>query len=117
MSVLYVVFFFSSRRRHTRFDCDWSSDVCSSDLDVTVDLVVRRRDRLLAHGAVGPDRSGGALGTLELQISAGRGSGLLVAHRRAPDRGGGGARPNLLRPSRAPATTASPRPPKPAPPL
>src|SRR2546430_10042243 len=27
-----VTFFFSSRRRHTRFDCDWSSDVCSSDL-------------------------------------------------------------------------------------
>src|SRR5688572_33191935 len=25
-------FFFSSRGRHTRFDCDWSSDVCSSDL-------------------------------------------------------------------------------------
>src|SRR2546430_9901693 len=25
--------FFSSRRRHTRFDCDWSSDVCSSDLN------------------------------------------------------------------------------------
>src|SRR3990167_5440137 len=24
--------FFSSRGRHTRFDCDWSSDVCSSDL-------------------------------------------------------------------------------------
>src|SRR2546430_12572846 len=23
---------FSSRRRHTSFDCDWSSDVCSSDL-------------------------------------------------------------------------------------
>src|SRR5688572_31933044 len=29
---LYYFFFFSSRRRHTRFDCDWSSDVCSSDL-------------------------------------------------------------------------------------
>src|SRR2546427_3076919 len=28
-----LFFFFSSRRRHTRFDCDWSSDVCSSDLD------------------------------------------------------------------------------------
>src|SRR2546430_4540469 len=27
----YVLCFFSSRRRHTRFDCDWSSDVCSSD--------------------------------------------------------------------------------------
>src|SRR5205085_5709706 len=30
--VIFVFFFFSSRRRHTRFDCDWSSDVCSSDL-------------------------------------------------------------------------------------
>src|SRR5256886_10016015 len=29
---LQAIFFFSSRRRHTRFDCDWSSDVCSSDL-------------------------------------------------------------------------------------
>src|SRR5690606_40219223 len=27
-----VLFFFSSRRRHTRFSRDWSSDVCSSDL-------------------------------------------------------------------------------------
>src|SRR5260370_5018317 len=27
-----MFFFFSSRRRHTRFKCDWSSDVCSSDL-------------------------------------------------------------------------------------
>src|SRR5690606_41140948 len=27
-----VFFFFSSRRRHTRFSRDWSSDVCSSDL-------------------------------------------------------------------------------------
>src|SRR5438309_3969609 len=26
------IFFFSSRRRHTRWNCDWSSDVCSSDL-------------------------------------------------------------------------------------
>src|SRR2546430_3996114 len=32
MSAGGVSFFFSSRRRHTRFDCDWSSDVCSSDL-------------------------------------------------------------------------------------
>src|SRR3989475_1523237 len=33
-----MFFFFSSRRRHTRFDCDWSSDVCSSDLpnDATI---------------------------------------------------------------------------------
>src|SRR5260370_32178476 len=31
MSYMFF-FFFSSRRRHTRFKCDWSSDVCSSDL-------------------------------------------------------------------------------------
>src|SRR5260370_34926312 len=30
--MIYMTFFFSSRRRHTRFKCDWSSDVCSSDL-------------------------------------------------------------------------------------
>src|SRR2546430_7265236 len=30
--IMLCLFFFSSRRRHTRFDCDWSSDVCSSDL-------------------------------------------------------------------------------------
>src|SRR2546430_3827866 len=34
-----TVFFFSSRRRHTRFDCDWSSDVCSSDLPSGVRVV------------------------------------------------------------------------------
>src|SRR5438034_10763239 len=28
-----IIFFFSSRRRHTRSLCDWSSDVCSSDLN------------------------------------------------------------------------------------
>src|SRR5260370_16953083 len=31
-TVPLLFFFFSSRRRHTRFKCDWSSDVCSSDL-------------------------------------------------------------------------------------
>src|SRR5256886_16053947 len=36
------MFFFSSRRRHTRFDCDWSSDVCSSDLRF-VGRGIRRR--------------------------------------------------------------------------
>src|SRR5256885_10082048 len=30
--------FFSSRRRHTRLQGDWSSDVCSSDLEVAVNL-------------------------------------------------------------------------------
>src|SRR5260370_21984967 len=39
-------FFFSSRRRHTRFKCDWSSDVCSSDLC--------RRIRRLHLGGIHP---------------------------------------------------------------
>src|SRR2546427_5408129 len=47
-------FFFSSRRRHTRFDCDWSSDVCSSDLDHVgqhgIQLALSR------HAILGPDR-------------------------------------------------------------
>src|SRR5688572_10651487 len=41
-------FFFSSRRRHTRFDCDWSSDVCSSDLEIT-------RERYVSDEPVEPD--------------------------------------------------------------
>src|SRR5438034_2252257 len=32
----FFFFFFSSRRRHTRSLCDWSSDVCSSDLGDSV---------------------------------------------------------------------------------
>src|SRR6478736_7593272 len=41
-----VYFFFSSRRRHTRFDCDWSSDVCSSDLIalVLMDIMMPEMD-------------------------------------------------------------------------
>src|SRR2546430_5676458 len=34
-SCMMIFFFFSSRRRHTRFDCDWGSDVCSSDLSTS----------------------------------------------------------------------------------
>src|SRR4051812_49805977 len=37
---LKLFFFFSSRRRHTRLTCDWSSDVCSSDL-VSFDVTMR----------------------------------------------------------------------------
>src|SRR6266436_6969298 len=33
--LVFFLFFFSSRRRHTRCSRDWSSDVCSSDLDAT----------------------------------------------------------------------------------
>src|SRR5699024_11516023 len=35
----YIMFFFSSRRRHTRSKRDWSSDVCSSDLRIVQDII------------------------------------------------------------------------------
>src|SRR5690625_5801021 len=41
--MLISVFFFSSRRRHTRWPRDWSSDVCSSDLAGTVLDGIRMR--------------------------------------------------------------------------
>src|SRR2546430_8116134 len=58
-----ILFFFSSRRRHTRFDCDWSSDVCSSDLGDGVDVV-------------------GGLGLLhaKLSITVGRDVGVVADH-------------------------------------
>src|SRR5256884_7995756 len=46
LSCIYSVFFFSSRRRHTRCSRDWSSDVCSSDLD---DSELTRRVLLLSR--------------------------------------------------------------------
>src|SRR5215204_6755194 len=59
--MIYFFFFFSSRRRHTRSLCDWSSDVCSSDLvmqleaqlgdrDVTIELSEEASQWLIAHG-------------------------------------------------------------------
>src|SRR2546427_6917080 len=58
MILSHCFFFFSSRRRHTRFDCDWSSDVCSSDLCPGVELAASD----LAPESVGtwrkPDRPG-----------------------------------------------------------
>src|SRR5437763_9444304 len=55
LSALSLFFFFSSRRRHTRYIGDWSSDVCSSDLSPGV--APRRwsgRTRGLAIRARGP---------------------------------------------------------------
>src|SRR5438034_9526526 len=43
--IYYFFFFFSSRRRHTRSLCDWSSDVCSSDLRGSAPAARRRRAR------------------------------------------------------------------------
>src|SRR5690349_22330587 len=64
---LVLIFFFSSRRRHTRSLRDWSSDVCSSDLHHAVVLSERvaqdhvrglpadaRESRQLLHGVGHP---------------------------------------------------------------
>src|SRR2546430_12895754 len=53
--IRYCCFFFSSRRRHTRFDCDWSSDVCSSDLFDRDPEIQQLLSALRAHGG----KSGG----------------------------------------------------------
>src|SRR6266481_7389694 len=50
-------FFFSSRRRHTRWNCDWSSDVCSSDLilDAGICEAPARAPCVEGDRAVAPD--------------------------------------------------------------
>src|SRR6266511_4987577 len=47
LSGLYLLFFFSSSRRHTRFSRDWSSDVCSSDLAERLDISPPHASRLV----------------------------------------------------------------------
>src|SRR5690606_40228821 len=57
-----VLFFFSSRRRHTRFSRDWSSDVCSSDLALATwarDAKSDVKEKVLGHG-FGASRIGAA---------------------------------------------------------
>src|SRR5438309_535552 len=49
------MFFFSSRRRHTRWNCDWSSDVCSSDLPALVGAAVQLCGDGRAGSGAGPD--------------------------------------------------------------
>src|SRR5690242_21845717 len=83
-----LFFFFSSRRRHTRLTCDWSSDVCSSDLAVLLDAAVEgavdrtalaRRGR--RGGRCGPPRRGrgrtrrGGRGTGDRRTGGRRGRG------------------------------------------
>src|SRR2546426_11049812 len=72
-----VCFFFSSRRRHTRLQGDWSSDVCSSDLlyDLLVNLIRNAADASIVRQA--PIRVGLAqdVNTLHLTVRD-QGSGI-----------------------------------------
>src|SRR2546430_3714682 len=76
--ITVLFFFFSSRRRHTRFDCDWSSDVCSSDLCTEVEHGLYATDDdlhfLAEHGTyfdpqAGLDRKSTRLNSSHSQIS------------------------------------------------
>src|SRR5256885_11290266 len=49
-------FFFSSRRRHTRLQGDWSSDVCSSDLAGKTAEPAPRVERVAGHATAGEHR-------------------------------------------------------------
>src|SRR2546430_13362726 len=75
-AVLQSLFFFSSRRRHTRFDCDWSSDVCSSDL-----AVGDEREKVRALDAGADDYVTKPFGTEEFLAR------LRAVMRRSPDSG------------------------------
>src|SRR5207249_9161092 len=94
-----LLFFFSSRRRHTRSKRDWSSDVCSSDLfavdtmdvarfvltalliGVYVALWLERRGAVASGWQTGAERAGGAVGACvsvlgrseERRVGTGRG--------------------------------------------
>src|SRR5256886_8848026 len=76
--VVLCVLFFSSRRRHTRFDCDWSSDVCSSDLLSAWDPVQQKEIwRVDRQSPV----NGGLLSTAGNLVFQGTAQGNLEAYR------------------------------------
>src|SRR5690606_40413268 len=87
-------FFFSSRRRHTRFSRDWSSDVCSSDLGAARlgggagghhQRLRGGAGRLLRPCARGP-RGGGPADLQPLARSEERRVGKECRSRRSPER-------------------------------
>src|SRR2546427_11599597 len=74
MLFLFFFFFFSSRRRHTRFDCDWSSDVCSSDL-----TSLPRQLSVAEHGLIAADNQFAFKLFREIARQAGPDSNLFIS--------------------------------------
>src|SRR5476651_2819943 len=70
MAVIQVIsFFFSGRRRHTRYWRDWSSDVCSSDLSAGDRLGERAGELLVDLNPLGLDRKSTRLNSSHANIS------------------------------------------------
>src|SRR5690625_7036169 len=97
-----MYFFFSSRRRHTRWPRDWSSDVCSSDLGVGLgngatqgihvagQIVVTHHQRLLSLALIPqiPHPQRGGMGRIEAVLVIAKRLQLMLAplHKRAVHR-------------------------------
>src|SRR2546429_7845974 len=64
-----VFFFFSSRRRHTRCSRDWSSDVCSSDLETGQPLLATG-EQIVGGEGIGEFLQGLRIGTLQESVRA-----------------------------------------------
>src|SRR6266571_7706478 len=63
----FFFFFFSSRRRHTRLTCDWSSDVCSSDLTPTAERDIEAVSGYIAQDS--PENASAFIIALDRNIS------------------------------------------------
>src|SRR6266511_5001120 len=93
--MILFYFFFSSRRRHTRFSRDWSSDVCSSDLvrrQIAIDASTNPEPRFWNPSPLWP---GGAIWP-QLRI----GEPVLPEHRAIVSQAGDGDRERLLQTSK-----------------
>src|SRR5260221_8561132 len=97
-------FFFSSRRRHTRSLCDWSSDVCSSDLGrghhpiVRQGFRVRRNIDAPPRGVKAKETGSAAPRAIGAAAGGGAARGDIGAAGRAFDEVFGGQRPRAPRP-------------------
>src|SRR2546429_5197043 len=77
ISLVLFLFFFSSRRRHTRCSRDWSSDVCSSDLRTARVAVLKACSFQENSGPSEPDRRdchGGASHESDQWVAGGSGA-------------------------------------------
>src|SRR5438477_2376788 len=99
MLTMSCSFFFSSRRRHTRLTCDWSSDVCSSDLEDGEPLEAEAVEQV--EGEEAPQHGPRGGGEQARERERGGGEDERRAQRRPGAEPAGGDRPRALARMRA----------------